>query len=356
MPYHLLLDSAGEAKLGSLQIGTTRRGIGPCYADKAARLGIRVQDLLDEKILKKKIVAAMEPKRLSLRPFEKDPTLDLHTMTEEYLDLRPPPGAAHRRHRQADVGDARRRRDGDLRGRAGSDARHRPRHLSVRHLLQPARRAPPASAPASGRRTSTRCGGSPRRTPRASARGRSRASCTTRWASGSATRGGEFGTTTGRPRRTGWLDLVALRYAARLNTHDGARRSPSSTCSPASTASRCARATAARKAREFDDFPYHQTVLHHTAAELTELRGWKRGPRRVPHALRPARGGARVPAVHRRAHRRARRARRRRPGPRADDLDRGRRRRRCSAAARTARTRSAPDTAIGEEVPATAGL
>ena len=73
MPYHLLLDSAGEAKLGSRQIGTTRRGIGPCYADKAARLGIRVQDLLDEKILKKKIVAAMEPKRLSLRPFEKDP-------------------------------------------------------------------------------------------------------------------------------------------------------------------------------------------------------------------------------------------------------------------------------------------
>ena len=85
MPYHLLLDSAGEAKLGRLQIGTTRRGIGPCYADKAARLGIRVQDLLDEKILKKKIVAAMEPKRLSLRPFERDPTLDLRTMTEEYL-------------------------------------------------------------------------------------------------------------------------------------------------------------------------------------------------------------------------------------------------------------------------------
>src|ERR1700684_2574254 len=85
MPYHLLLDQAGESRLGRLQIGTTRRGIGPCYADKAARLGIRVQDMLDEKILKKKIVAAMEPKRLSLRPFEKDPTLDLRTMTEEYL-------------------------------------------------------------------------------------------------------------------------------------------------------------------------------------------------------------------------------------------------------------------------------
>src|SRR5881275_2277083 len=85
MPYHLLLDSAGDATLGSLQIGTTRRGIGPCYADKAARLGIRVQDLLDEKILKKKIVAAMEPKRLSLRPFAKAPELDLQSMTDAYL-------------------------------------------------------------------------------------------------------------------------------------------------------------------------------------------------------------------------------------------------------------------------------
>src|ERR687888_436018 len=84
MPYHLLLDHAGETRLGKLQIGTTRRGIGPCYADKAARLGIRVQDLLDEKILKQKIVAALEPKRLALRPFAKDPALDLHTMTEEY--------------------------------------------------------------------------------------------------------------------------------------------------------------------------------------------------------------------------------------------------------------------------------
>src|SRR5204862_6853952 len=84
MPYHRLLDHAGQARLGKLQIGTTRRGIGPCYADKAARLGIRMQDLLDEKILKQKIVTAMDPKRQSLRPFAKDPQLDLHTMTEEY--------------------------------------------------------------------------------------------------------------------------------------------------------------------------------------------------------------------------------------------------------------------------------
>jgi adenylosuccinate synthase len=85
MPYHVLLDTAGEAQLGSRKIGTTKRGIGPCYADKSARLGIRVQDLLDEKILRKKIMAAMEPKRQLLRPHAKDPELDLHSMTEEYV-------------------------------------------------------------------------------------------------------------------------------------------------------------------------------------------------------------------------------------------------------------------------------
>src|SRR4029079_13600063 len=72
-------------KLGKLEIGTTKRGIGPCYADKAARLGLRVQDMLDEKIRKKKIRAALEPKRLSLRPFARDPRLNLQTMSDEYL-------------------------------------------------------------------------------------------------------------------------------------------------------------------------------------------------------------------------------------------------------------------------------
>src|SRR3954451_6461479 len=85
MPYHLMLDHAGEARLGKLEIGTTKRGIGPCSADKAARLGIRVQDLLDPSILRKKIMAALEPKRHVLRAHAKDPMLDLHAMTEEYV-------------------------------------------------------------------------------------------------------------------------------------------------------------------------------------------------------------------------------------------------------------------------------
>src|ERR1044072_2253371 len=112
MPYHVLLDTAGETKLGKLSIGTTRRGIGPCYADKALRLGIRVQDLLDEKILRTKIRAALEPKQQALRKLSvqrrklrkeagegdkedveqaigeaPDPRLDLHAMTEEHINF-----------------------------------------------------------------------------------------------------------------------------------------------------------------------------------------------------------------------------------------------------------------------------
>ena len=55
MPYHRVLDGATEARLGANKIGTTKRGIGPCYQDKYARIGIRIQDLLDKKILREKL-------------------------------------------------------------------------------------------------------------------------------------------------------------------------------------------------------------------------------------------------------------------------------------------------------------
>ena len=158
MPYHLMLDHAGEAKLGKLQIGTTRRGIGPCYADKAARLGIRVQDLLDEKILKKKIVAALEPKRLSLRPFAKDPRLDLQTITEEYLTYGHQARAVHRRHEPAGARPARRAASRAVRGRTGRAARHRPRDVSVRDVVEPGRGRGLHRSRGRTDGTSTRCG------------------------------------------------------------------------------------------------------------------------------------------------------------------------------------------------------
>jgi adenylosuccinate synthase len=87
-------------------------------------------------------------------------------------------------------------------------------------------------------------------------------------------RGGEFGTTTGRPRRTGWLDLVALRYAARLNTMTALVITKLDVLSGFERIQVCTSYRGAEGA-QFDDFPYHQTVLHHTTPELTELRGWK---------------------------------------------------------------------------------
>ena len=84
MPYHKLLDQEGEAKLGKLQIGTTRRGIGPCYADKAARLGIRMQDLLDEKHPAQEDLRGDGAEAAHAAPVREGPELDLHTMTEEY--------------------------------------------------------------------------------------------------------------------------------------------------------------------------------------------------------------------------------------------------------------------------------
>ncbi len=274
MPYHMLLDSAGEARLGSLQIGTTRRGIGPCYADKAARLGIRVQDLLDEKILKKKIVAAMEPKRLSLRPYEKDPTLDLHTMTEEFLTF------GHRLEQH--IADTSKLMwqlldDGDtviLEGAQGA-------MLDIDHGTYP---FVTSSNPLAG----AACVGSGIG-PKAIEEiwGVSKA-YTTRVGAGPfpselhddtgellRSRGGEFGTTTGRARRTGWLDLVALRYAARLNTMTALVITKLDVLSGFDRIGVATSYRGGDDGAEFEDFPYHQTVLHHTTSVLTELPGWK---------------------------------------------------------------------------------
>jgi adenylosuccinate synthase len=272
MPYHLMLDHAGEAKLGKLQIGTTRRGIGPCYEDKAARLGIRVQDLLDEKILKKKIIAALEPKRLSLRPFAKDPRLDLQTMTEEYLVY------GHRLERLiADTSKlVHERLDAGqtvlFEGAQGT-------LLDIDHGTYPfvTSSNPIAGSACIGagvgpkdideiwgvaKAYATRVGAGPFPTEIDDEVG-----------DAIREKGGEYGTTTGRSRRVGWLDLVALRYAARLNTLTALAITKLDVLSGRDRLHVCTRYRGAEGA-EFDDFPYHQTVLHHAAGEYVELQGW----------------------------------------------------------------------------------
>jgi adenylosuccinate synthase len=272
MPYHLMLDHAGEAKLGKLQIGTTRRGIGPCYEDKAARLGIRVQDLLDEKILKKKIIAALEPKRLSLRPFAKDPRLDLQTMTEEYLTY------GHRLERY--IADTVRLVHEQL------DQGHRVVFegaqgalLDIDHGTYPfvTSSNPVAGAACVGagvgpkdideiwgvtKAYGTRVGAGPFPTELNGS-----------LADQIREKGGEYGTTTGRARRVGWLDLVALRYAARINSLTALAVMKLDVLTGIDRLLVCTRYRGAEGA-EFEHFPYHQTVLHHATGEYEELAGW----------------------------------------------------------------------------------
>ena len=108
-----------------------------------------------------------------------------------------------------------------VRGRAGRAARHRPRHLSLCHLVQYGGGQRRHRRRASARRRSAMCSASPRPIRRASAKGRSRPNCTTRPAAPSAKRGREFGTVTGRARRCGWFDAVLVRQTVKTSGIDG---------------------------------------------------------------------------------------------------------------------------------------
>ncbi len=272
LPYHKLLDHAGEAQLGKLQIGTTRRGIGPCYADKAARLGIRMQDLLDEKILRKKIYTALAPKQLMLRPFAKDPDLDLHAMTEEYRIL------GHRL--EAYIADtpplAWRVLDSDglvvFEGAQGAllDIDHGTYpFVTSSNTVSGAACAGAGVGPRSidevwgiAKAYATRVGAGPFPTELDDALGeRIRES------------GGEFGTTTGRPRRTGWLDLVALRYATRINGLTGLVLTKLDVLTGIDPLFVGVRYLGPEGAT-FDEFPYHQSIVHKVTGDLVELPGW----------------------------------------------------------------------------------
>src|SRR6476659_6395780 len=295
MPYHVLLDTAGEVKLGKLSIGTTRRGIGPCYADKALRLGIRVQDLLDEKILRTKIRAALEPKQQALRELSvrrrkmrkeagegaergepadqsvddtPDPRLDLHSMVEEHVSFghRLEPHIADTARLCWDALDA-----GQTVVFEGAQATL----LDLDHGTYP---FVTSSNPIAGAATlgagvgptdidevwgvakayATRVGAGPFPTELEDDVGRQMLE-----------RGQEYGTTTGRERRCGWLDLVALRYAVRLNGMTALTITKLDVLSGLDPL-RVAVRYRSREAAVFATFPY----LHSAKPEYEELPGF----------------------------------------------------------------------------------
>jgi adenylosuccinate synthase len=293
MPYHVLLDTAGETKLGKNSIGTTRRGIGPAYADKALRLGIRVQDLLDEKILRTKIRAALEPKQQALReltvqrrkqrkeagdeskPAEEgapDPRLDLHTMVEEHVNYghRLEPHIADTARLCWDALDS-----GQTVIFEGAQAAL----LDLDHGTYP---FVTSSNPIAGAATvgagvgptdidevwgiakayATRVGAGPFPTE-----------LTDETGDRLVERGHEFGTTTGRRRRAGWMDLIALRYAVRLNRMDSLAITKLDVLSGIGPL-RVAVRYRSKEGAVLDSFPYHQSILHSATPEYEELPGF----------------------------------------------------------------------------------
>jgi adenylosuccinate synthase len=273
MPYHVKLDTAGESKLGKLSIGTTRRGIGPCYADKASRLGIRVQDVLDEKILRKKIMAAMDPKAQLLRPFAKDPELDLQAMTQEYLTYgsQIEPHIADTAHMCWEALD----RDATVlfEGAQGT-------MLDLDHGTYPfvTSSNPVAGAACVGagvgpadidevwgiaKAYATRVGSGPFPTELDDEIGDL-----------IRERGQERGTTTGRDRRCGWMDLVALRYAVRLNTMSSLAITKLDVLAGIDPLRICVRYRHPDGA-VFEEFPYHQSIIHNAQPEYEDLPGFE---------------------------------------------------------------------------------
>jgi adenylosuccinate synthase len=293
MPYHVLLDTAGETKLGKLSIGTTRRGIGPCYADKALRLGIRVQDLLDEKILRTKIRAALGSKQQALRELSvqrrklrkeaseeesatldemPDPRLDVHAMVEEHINY------GHRL--EPHIADTARLCWDELdRGGTVIFEGAQATLLDLDHGTYPfvTSSNPIAGAACVGagiapadidqvwgiaKAYATRVGAGPFPTELHDEIGERMVD-----------QGHEFGTTTGRRRRTGWMDLVALRYAVRLNRMDSLAITKLDVLRGLG-ALRVAVRYRSKEGAVLDSFPYHQSILHSATPEYEELPGF----------------------------------------------------------------------------------
>lgn len=215
LPYHKELDLAREAALGSKKIGTTGRGIGPCYEDRAARRGITMQELVDPDVLKTKLESAL-PEKNHMLAFFQHAGLDLQAVQEEYVELgrklRPYVGGARQCVQEALAED----KEILLEGAQGA-------MLDISHGTYP---FVTSSHTISGA-ACTSLGIGPKHIT--SVLGVTKA-YTTRVGAGPfptelddelgeqlRTAGAEFGATTGRPRRCGWLDIPALRYAASIN-------------------------------------------------------------------------------------------------------------------------------------------
>ncbi|GAA3998575.1 adenylosuccinate synthase [Allokutzneria multivorans] len=271
MPYHVAIDKVTERYLGKAKIGTTGRGIGPCYQDKIARVGVRVQDLLDEKILRQKVEAALEFKNQVLVKVYNRRALDAEQVVDTVLAY-----AAKFEHRIADtrllLNQALERGETVLlEGSQGT-------LLDVDHGTYP---FVTSSNPTSGgaavgsgigpNRITTVIGILKAYTTRVGS-GPFPTELNDQWGELLRKKGGEVGVTTGRARRTGWFDAVIARYASRVNGITDYFLTKLDVLSGLDRVPVCVGYEVDGVRHE--DMPMTQTDVHHAKPVYEELPGW----------------------------------------------------------------------------------
>jgi adenylosuccinate synthase len=273
MPYHHEIDIVTERYLGKNKLGTTKRGIGPAYADKAARVGLRVQDLSDPKMFREKLEIVLKEKNAILAKVYNRLPLDLDEICDSYLGLYGPkitPMVANTAEVLHDALDA-----GKEILLEGAQATF----LDLDHGTYP---FVTSSHPTSGG-ACTGSGLGPRDISRVI--GITKAYVTRVGAGPFPTeiegplsellvdRGNEFGTNTGRKRRVGWLDAVSLKYAVKLNSLTEIAITKLDVLDTLDSVKICVGYDIEGTLTE--RYPYHQSQLNKAVPVYEEMPGWK---------------------------------------------------------------------------------
>ncbi len=288
LPYHVELDFVAERRLGRNKLGTTRRGIGPTYADKALRSGLRVQDLLDPKIFRTKLEQALKEKNAILTRVYNRLPMSADEIADRYLGEVAPRVAPYIDDTVNIIHEALEAGQHVL--LEGAQATF----LDLDHGTYP---FVTSSNPVAGG-ACTGAGIGPLHISRVI--GIAKAYCTRVGAGPFPTelfdgtgdllveRGHEFGTNTGRRRRTGWFDAVMLRQAVRLNSLTEVAITKLDILDTLDTVKVCVAYEV--EGQQVTRMPYHQSVLHDAVPVYEELPGWKRDLTDVTerHQLPPA--------------------------------------------------------------------